>query len=270
LACLRLLLQRGASPSTTNVLHHLLDREDAEGLRLLLEAGGDPNAVNHRGETALHWAVWRGRGPQILGMLLDGGAAVDTKREDGRTAYALAVQTGQSETARLLESRGASTDVQPLDRFMGACASAGPDELSLLLASVPDILQTPGGERLLPDLTANGHISAVRVLLAAGVPVDSRGEYGATALHWACWHGRAELVRLLIEHGASLTAEDEQFQGTPAGWFGHGVQNCGTENADYAEVARLLLRAGAIIPKADVPTGHADVDVVLREYRVIG
>ncbi|MFN7993243.1 MAG: ankyrin repeat domain-containing protein [Bryobacteraceae bacterium] len=270
LSCVRLLLQHGASPSATNVLHHMLDREDPEGLRLLLAAGGDPNGVNQRGETALHWAVWRRRGTRIVSMLLDHGAALDLKRKDGRTAYAISMQTGQLETARLLESRGASTGIAPLDRLLGKCASAEPGELDGILADVPDILREPGSERLLPDLTANGHTSAVRVLLASGVPVDARGEHGATALHWACWHGRAELVRLLLEHHASLTVEDEQFHGTPAGWFGHGVQNCGAEEGEYAAVARLLLAAGAIIPKVDVPTGRPDVDAVLREYRLIG
>ena len=129
LACLRLLLEYGASPHATNALKHVLDREAVDGLRLLLAAGADPDEVNHRGETALHWAVWRGRGGAIVTELLDAGADVDARRKDGRTAYALAVRSGQTETAALLETRGANTDITALDRFVGRCAAADPADL---------------------------------------------------------------------------------------------------------------------------------------------
>ena len=122
---------------------------------------------------------------------------------------------------------------------------------------------------MLPDFVSSRRTAAVHVLLSAGIPVNARGELGATALHWACWKGYAELVKVLLEHGASLTEEDEQFHGTPAGWFEHGVQNCHEGGGNFAEVARLLIAAGAVIPKFHSPTGRADVDAVLREYKLL-
>lgn len=269
LECVRLLLKYGASANSTNVLKHMLDREDAEGVRLLLAAGADANAINDKGETALHWAVWRGRSPKVVEILLDSGAHIDVKRNDGRTAYALAVQSGQTETATLLTKQGANTEISTTDRFMGACQTARPEVLERLLTEAPDMTRSPEVERLLPDLTTAHRTAAVRSLLAAGVPVDGRGDLGGTALHWACWKGYADLAKLLLDHGASLTVEDHQFHGTPSGWFGHGVQNCPESGGDYALVARLLLAAGATIPERDMPTGHADVDAVLREYGLI-
>jgi len=58
---MKLLLRYGAEPNRANALKHILDREDKEGVRLLLDAGADPNGTNEGGDTALHWAVWRGR-----------------------------------------------------------------------------------------------------------------------------------------------------------------------------------------------------------------
>lgn len=269
LACTKLLLRYGARPAGTNALKHMLDPEDIEGVRLLLAAGADPNEVNGRGETALHWAVWRGRSVEVITALLDSGADLEARRTDGRTAYALAVQTGQTDVAALLQTRGANTELAPLDRFMGACATAAPPELDRLLATEPRIADLPGSERLVPDLTMGHRTSAVRALLAAGMRVDARGEMGATALHWACWKGYADLVELLLAHGASLTMEDQQFHGTPAGWFAHGVRNCGEGAGDYPAIARLLIAAGAAIPNADLPTGNSEVDAVLREHGLI-
>ena len=233
-----------------------------------MQAGADPNQVNGRGETALHWAVWRGRSAQAVAMLLDSGAAIDAKRNDGRTAYAMAVQSGQTELAALLEARGAKTDLSPLDRFLQAAATSGPQEWDRLLSEAPEFA-LPEAERLLPDLAISHRTSAVRALLAAGMPVDARGELGGTALHWACWKGYADLVEVLLRQGASLTAEDHQFHGTPAGWFAHGLATCSEHTGDYPQVARLLLAAGATIPSRDIPTGNDEVDAVLREHGLI-
>jgi len=238
LVCMKLLLRHGATPHGTNALKHMLDREDIAGLRLLLEAGANPNEVNPRGETALHWAVWRGRSVETITALLDSGADAEAKRHDGHTAYSMAAERGRQDLVALLEGRGAT----PV---------------------------SAGTKASIPDLVMSRSTAAIRVLLAAGKPVDERGDMGATALHWACWKGYADLVELLLDHGASLTVEDEHFHGTPAGWFAHGLHNCDEGAADYPQVARLLIAAGATIPSADLPTGDADVDTVLREHGLI-
>jgi ankyrin repeat protein len=212
-------------------------------------------------------------------MLLDAGADIDAKRGDGRTAYALAYQSGQKETCDLLASRGANTEVPIIDYFVEMCARATPEEVRAFMAQegagievravVEEAQSNPAIARVLPDLASSHRTDGVRGLLAAGFPVDARGEHGGTALHWSCWKGYADLVKLLLEHGASLTIEDAVFQGTPPGWFGHGAQNCGEDGGDYAEVARLLIAVGAKIPQQDLPTGRPEVDAVLREHGLV-
>lgn len=121
--------------------------------------------------------------------------------------------------------------------------------------------------RLLPDLVSSHRIEAVHRLLSVGMPLDGRGELGATALHWACWRGYSDLVELLLAHGAPLDVRDTQYDGDPPGWFTHGLGACeDRESGDYAGVARALLRAGATFPKEAVPTGVPAVDAVFREY----
>ena len=266
LACFKLLLERGASLAGSNALKHMLDREDPDGVSLLLTAGADPNETNDRGETALHWAVWRGRSADCTGMLIRHGAHLDARRNDGRTAYAIAMQSGQEEIAEFLRSHGANVELSPLDRFLGDCSTAAPGELDRTLRESPEIAAAAGNERVLPDLAASHRTAAVRALLAAGVPVDARGLMGATALHWACWKGFADLVELLLEHGASLTIEDEEHHAPPPGWFDHGVRCYPEKTGDYPGVARLLLASGAAIPASDESTGNVEVDALLRRH----
>ena len=165
-ACVRLLLEYGASPRGKNALKHMLDCEDAEGLRLLLAAGADPNELNPQGDTALHWAVGRGRSVEIVANLLDAGAAVDARRRDGRTAYALAVRSGQTEAAKLLESGGADTKIETVDRPIGELTAADPEDLARMVAESRDVPLPAEYHRLLPEFAAGG------------VPVDVRGDNG--------------------------------------------------------------------------------------------
>jgi hypothetical protein len=99
--------------------------------------------------------------------------------------------------------------------------------------------------RMLPDLASSHSTAAVRALLAAGVPVDTMGSDGCTALHWACWKGYADLVELLLANGASLTVEDSAYHATPAGWLDHGRENSLERDGDFELTERILRDAGA-------------------------
>ena len=262
LACFRLLLERGASHTNPNVLNHMLDREEPEGVRLLLAAGANPKDRNQRGETPLHWAVWRGRSPEIVALLLDAGADLDARRQDGRTAYALAALSGQTKTAELLKARGADTALSAFDRFVGASVAGEPTADAAIVVA-------PEDQGIITDLAQNHQTQAVGALLAAGFPVDGRSESGETALHWACWKGYADLVKLLLDHGASLTVQENQYHATPMGWLSHGSTNCHECGGDYPAVARLLIAAGAAFAPGDLPSGNPEVDEVMRQSRLV-
>ena len=258
LTCLKLLLAHGARVAGSNALKHMLDREDRDGVALLLEAGVDPNEINAEGDTALHWAVRRGRSPAIVAKLLDGGADIDAFRNDGRTAYALATISGQAETAALLAERGADMRLSPLDAFI-----AGQN------VEVPvESLNSVSNGRLLIEMAEAGNVLAVTRLLDAGVPVDVRGSMGETPLHWACWKGNADLIKALIDHGAPLEERENSYNATPAGWLHHGA-GAANNGGDYARSARLLIHAGASMDGCRGKSGNAGLDAVLEKNGLI-
>ena len=111
----------------------------------------------------------------------------------------------------------------------------------------------------------NNELAAVRLLLKAGLPVISRGQHNATPLHWAAWHGNAEMVRLLLRHRSELENNDNEFQGTPMRWAIHGSEiGWYKARGDYAATVKALLQAGAKPP--DKPGGTAAVQEVLKRF----
>jgi len=104
-------------------------------------------------------------------------------------------------------------------------------------------------KRKLANAAQNNNASAVRLMLDAGWPTDSRGQHGGTALHWAAWHGNLEMARAILRHHPALELRDEAYDGTALGWALHGSeQGWHREKGDYAAVVEALLDAGANAP----------------------
>lgn len=79
-----------------------------------------------------------------------------------------------------------------------------------------------------------------------GANIFHPGCDGGTALHWAAWVGRDQLVKRLIEKGADIHLRCISYQGTPLLWAVHGYKHAGERNRwNQVECVRLLLAAGA-------------------------
>jgi ankyrin repeat protein len=100
------------------------------------------------------------------------------------------------------------------------------------------------------EAAQNNNTQAVRLMLQAGWPVDARSQHGATPLHWAAFHGNAEMTRIILSHNPPLERMDDDFHGTPFGWATHGSEHgwhCKTGH--YLETVEALIKAGATIPE---------------------
>jgi hypothetical protein len=81
-----------------------------------------------------------------------------------------------------------------------------------------------------------GRWDVVERLVLAGEPTDPPGG-GRSALHQAAAVGDLAIVRLLVEHGADLSAKDPDWNGTPLVWANYLGR---TEVADYLRAARSM------------------------------
>src|SRR5205814_5907058 len=123
--------------------------------------------------------------------------------------------------------------------------------------------------RQIAHAARNNNLAAVRIMLAAGLPVDEVGQHKATPLHWAAFHGNAEMAREILRCNPPLERTDADFNSAPLGWAIYGSQNgwfCETGN--YAATVEALLNAGAKLPEKE--GGTDAVKEVLRRHRAKG
>ena len=88
----------------TPPLHEAVRSEDRRAVIDCLEAGEDVNGIDSRGDTALHWAAFRGK-RAIVSTLLSNGARVDIQNDNGMDPEDVARKNGYSKIVSLLENR---------------------------------------------------------------------------------------------------------------------------------------------------------------------
>ena len=141
----------------------------------------------------------------------------------------------------------------PTQRLLFTCHEGMSDDARAIVRENPNIVAELRGpdRRALTDEAWTGNAPAVALMLELGfdpsVPSES-GPTGGNALHCASWQGSAASVAALLAHPsgrALINVRERTYEGSPLSWCCHGSRNCGDPRADHAEVARLLLAAGA-------------------------
>jgi ankyrin repeat protein len=184
------------------------------------------------------------------------------------TPHRVAREFGHEEIFRLLMDR--SEDELKLAT---ACALGEESLAKALLAKRPGLVNTLSSDdtRRLADAARDENTNAVRLMLSIGWPVDARGQHGATALHWAAFHGNADLVRQILPYAPPMELRDDDFGGTPVGWGIYGsVHGWRRTTGDYGATVEALLAAGAPPPSVGGPVEASEpVLAVLRRDGVI-
>jgi ankyrin repeat protein len=162
-----------------------------------------------------------------------------------RTAHAVARDFGHEDVFALLMER------TPEELKLSLACELGDEKVfHEFLAKHPNAAKTLSetDQQKLPNAAQNNNTQAVRLMLEAGWPVDTPGEMGATALHWAGFHGNAEMAREILRFHPALELKSREYAGTPLGWTLYGSGNgWHRETGDYVGTVRALLEAGSIL-----------------------
>jgi cytohesin len=153
-------------------LHIAVNNNYDEVVKVLIQHGADPNAVDEAANTPLHRAASSGLN-KIVDMLMSAGASATKSDGHGTTAVHLAALNGHNTVLATLARHGADL--------------AAPNELG----------QTP-----LICACIGGYSECVRVLLMFSSPevILARDAQGNTALHAAAEAGHDDIVRSLIQN----------------------------------------------------------------------
>lgn len=175
-----------------------------------------------------------------------GGTIYIWKLGGNRTAHAVARDFGHEDVFQLLMER------TPEDlRLSLACELGDEAAFHEFLSKHPDAAMTLSEEdrRKLPNAAQSNNKEAVRLMLRAGWPVDTPGEMGAAALHWAGFNGNAEMIREILRFHPTLELKSKEYEGTALAWAVYGSGNGWHRNSgDFVATVRALLEAGATLP----------------------
>ncbi len=236
---------------------------DRAAVKTLLQQGGDVNAAQGDGMTALHWAAMK-NDAELAQMLVYAGANVKaTTRLGANTPLIIAARNGNAAVVQALLKAGA-------DAKAGTSTGTTP----LMLAS------------------ASGSVDAVKALLAAGAEVDAKeSSMQQTALMFAAANSRVDVMKALIAAGASVKAQTkvvnlaqltspeeeffrQQFQqqqqqgGAPAG--GAAARPAGAPAGAPAAGAPAAPAGGGGGRRGDPFAGKAGVDRNFRYNELVG
>ena len=182
--------------------------------------------------------------------------------KNGHTPVFLAAELGRTEIYRFLLEQST-----PTERFLSACLAADEATVQKTLAEQPGIVSALTSEqtRLIADAAWAHKTDAVRLMLKAGFPVDARGDEDSTALNRAAVRGYADLIALLLQHGASMKLKNA-YGGDPLGACLWGAENFCDPAGDYVASSERLLATNPPVSEVRYPCGNKRVNAVLRSF----
>ena len=177
---------------------------DREIIRMLLEAGAEPNVrrdVDHFGKTALDMVISY-LDDDVIRLMLDHGADPEFKGdENGSTAIRIALRNGTLSGLKMLLEAGA--DANLADNFFGAWGG-NVAKIKVLLdhGRVVGRDCPPGGlgREDLGIAAGNGQTLAVELLICHGADPEYMGRDRMTAFQLARKERHASTIELLEEH----------------------------------------------------------------------
>lgn len=209
----RALLQNGARVNARGMLdesplHAAAGHGRPEATTELLNAGADPNAKNMSGYTPLHTLVsgrslWEGHDvreasnlprdyAKTARILIEHGAKVEAKAEQGKTPLHFAASYGDFELVKVLVSAGASVHAR---------AASGATALHLVASG-----KSLWGSDLQPHGSTTRYSDIAGYLLKHGGDVNATDDMKSTPLYMAAVFCDQSVAAVLLENGADIKA----------------------------------------------------------------
>ncbi len=210
-----LLLPAAASPAANGDLRltDAVRNRDMATVRTLLDRGADVNGRSDDGATALLWAAY-GNDVSIVELLIRAGADVNATNDLRMTPLSLACTNRNAGMVERLVNAGAkpNTAIGTGETAIMTCAGTGTTEgVRMLIAAGADVnaREPVQNQTALMWAAAEHHPDVIRLLLENGADPQARTRKGFTALHFAAREGDLEGARLLIAAGVNVNIRSQ-------------------------------------------------------------
>jgi ankyrin repeat protein len=266
-----MLIEAGARVDAKALQYALREDRHLDTIRLLIEKGADLNARDEEGASPLDNAVWRGALDTIAILLAHGARLNESDTKTGATPINEAAYRGNASIVGYLLQFHPDLRISdkrgyiPLDN---AIRMGKEDCALLLLEAEPKELLTPQflGKTMEAAIQKN-ESDLVRALLGKGADPNLGGPNGASPLEDASLQGHAAIAAMLLDGGALVNRLDP-VSGTTALYA--------AASFGKGEVVKLLLNRGAnptlcgknrTSPyQAAVENGFSEVATIIREH----
>ena len=172
--------------------------------------------VNHEhinGYTALHFEVQNGH-CHVVQVLIDAGADIEAKDEEGRSAVFRASISGKCAVVKMLVEAGA--DVRVTDNKGNTClhfaARFGHTEIVRYLVDLPEVDVNHADDvtsTALHCAARQKHPDVVKVLIDAGADIEAQDDDGYSPLFLPSISGGVDTVKVLLRAGADVRVTDD-------------------------------------------------------------
>ena len=268
---LELLIEHKADPKGTNALARAIDFREIEKVKLLLEAGANPDeaVLDHpSGQPidtipALHQAARRWCPAEIAKLLLDHGAGPN-RVWNGHSPYATARIYGNDEVAEMLAANGAATELSGGETRLADCARGVLPDAPI----DPSLLNGEDKLMLTRVVFQEDRLPHLKALVAAGLDPDLPDEMGLIPLHSAGWAGLPDAVAFLLTLGPDLAFKNA-YGGDALDTVIHGSEHrLDADERDHIGCARLLLEAGSELrPEFISGCGNEEMAAFLEDWQ---
>ncbi|MEY4641583.1 MAG: Phosphocholine transferase AnkX [Pseudomonadota bacterium] len=162
-----------AAQAQAQTLVELIEQQNFDAALEAVAAGADVNAVSLDGTSALHWAAYYGNA-ELVQRLLRAEANPGTRNDYGSSPMSEAATVANTEILKLLLDAGADVESPNVD-----------------------------GQTALMAVSRTGNLEAAELLLEHDANVNAAETWGGqTALMWAAARHHADMIDLLVKHGA--------------------------------------------------------------------
>lgn len=224
---------------------------NAAMIAILLNAGGDPNAVSATGTTPLMLAAASGSADAVT-ILLDYKADINAKDVTfEETALMFAAARNQSAVVKVLAAYGAKLNMTSRVNDVPKKEKEGDNQERVGKDSDPKLM---GGLTALHFAAREGQIDAARALVEAGADVNQvAASDKVSALSMALINANFDIGKLLLDHGAdpNLVSErglnplyatlDAQYAAQTA----YPPPNAALQQTNHLDLLKALLARGA-------------------------